>query len=91
MMWHPQLLALLSQGVNNDGGLLQAMQRYSPVPPLIGMQQNLGAGGTVTQPQGPQQGIGPLLAAAANKDLRQPMRSRSDWQTLGPVINGGRE
>lgn len=89
MMWHPQLLQLLSRSVNNDNALMQAAQRYMPVAPLMGMQQQLGAGGAVTQPQGPQQGIGPMLAAAANKQLRQPMRSRSDWQTLGPVINGG--
>jgi hypothetical protein len=87
MYWHPQLLQLLSQQVNNDSALMQAAQRYMPVAPVLGAPQALGAGGQTTSPQGPQAPVGSMLAAAANKSLRKPMRSRSDWQTIGPVLN----
>ena len=91
MYWHPQLLQLLSQQVNNDSALMQAAQRYMPVSPVMGMPQNLGAGGQVSMPNTPQAPVGSMLAAAANKGLRKPMRSRSDWQTIGPVISGGNQ
>lgn len=87
MYLHPELLQLLSQGVNNDSALMQAAQRFMPVPPLAGMPQSLTAGGQVQSPNAPQANIGAMLSAAANKQLQKPFRSRSDWQTLGPLLN----
>lgn len=87
MYWHPQLLQLLSQGVNNDSALMQAAQRYMPLPPIMGTPQNLGARGQVATQGTSQAPVGSMLAAAANKNLHKPVQSRSDWQTLGSVLN----
>jgi hypothetical protein len=89
MMWNPDILRILAMQAQSDPSLLQAANHFMPTPPTPMSMQQLQAGGQVAAPQGPAPSVGQQLSQAANAGLRKPMRSRSEWQTIGHLLGQG--